>query len=209
VRSAAALSRLPEPMLSRPGPLPTARGWTFEVKWDGFRAVVSTEDGLRVRSRRGWNMTAVLPELRHLPSGLVLDGELVALRSGEPYFPNVCRRVLNGDRSVPLTLMVFDLLRLDGEDMTPRPYSERRDLLDALDLNGPSWATPEAFTDGAALYTAVCERGLEGVVAKLNSSTYRPGDRGWVKVKNRDYWRRESELELMQRCSARRSRTLA
>ncbi len=60
-------------MLSRPAPLPSGSGWSFELKWDGFRAIVSTEDGLRVRSRRGWNMTAMLPELRGLPAGLVLD----------------------------------------------------------------------------------------------------------------------------------------
>jgi ATP-dependent DNA ligase len=53
-------------------------GRSFELKRDGFRALVSTEGGLAVRSRRGWNMTAVLPELRALPSGLVLDGDLGA-----------------------------------------------------------------------------------------------------------------------------------
>jgi hypothetical protein len=82
-------------MLARSAPLPSGSGWCFELKWDGFRAIVSTEDGLRVRSRRGWNMTPVLPELRKLPTGLVLDGELVAWRGREPYFPLVCRRVLN------------------------------------------------------------------------------------------------------------------
>ena len=84
-------------MLSRPGPLPSGSAWSFELKWDGFRAIVSTEDGLAIRSRRGWNMTQVLPELRALPSGLVLDGELVAWEGGEPYFPLICRRVLNRD----------------------------------------------------------------------------------------------------------------
>ena len=72
------LLRLPDPMLSSPGRLPVDSGWSYEVKWDGFRAVVSTEDGLRVRSRRGWRMTSRLPELEGLPKGLVLDGELVA-----------------------------------------------------------------------------------------------------------------------------------
>jgi bifunctional non-homologous end joining protein LigD len=98
-------------MLSRPGPLPSGSGWSFELKWDGFRALVSTEDGLHVCSRRGWNMTAVLPELRDLPPGLVLDGELVAWRGSEPYFPLICRRILNRDGSVPMTFVVFDLLR--------------------------------------------------------------------------------------------------
>ena len=59
-------------MLSRPGP--SGSGWSYELKWDGFRAIVSTEGEVRVRSRRGWNITAVLHELRGLPSRLVLDG---------------------------------------------------------------------------------------------------------------------------------------
>jgi bifunctional non-homologous end joining protein LigD len=70
-------------MLSRPGPLPSGPAWSFELKWDGFWAVVSTEDGLYVRSRRGWNMTTVLPELRGLPAGLALDDELVAWKGRE------------------------------------------------------------------------------------------------------------------------------
>jgi ATP-dependent DNA ligase len=65
---ASAFLRLPEPMLSRPGPLPSGSGWFFELKWDGFRAIVSTEEGLRVRSRRGWDMTHAVPELAALPS---------------------------------------------------------------------------------------------------------------------------------------------
>jgi ATP-dependent DNA ligase len=52
------------------------------------------------------------------------------------------------------------------------------------------------FDDGAALFQAVCDRGLEGVVAKRRHGIYRPGRRGsWVKVKNPSYWRRESEVD--------------
>ena len=65
-------------MLARSGPLPTRGDRFYEVKWDGFRAVVSTEDGLRVRSRRGWNMTDLVPELAALPISATLDGELCA-----------------------------------------------------------------------------------------------------------------------------------
>jgi hypothetical protein len=113
-------------MLARSAPLSVGSGWVYELKWDGFRAIVSTEDGLRVRSRRGWNMTPVLPELRRLPSGLMLDGELVAWKGRVPWFPNVCRRVLNHDFSI-LTFVVFDLLRIDGTDLTDRAFSERRE----------------------------------------------------------------------------------
>jgi bifunctional non-homologous end joining protein LigD len=99
-------------MLSYPGDLPSCSGWSFELKWDGFRALVSTERDLQVRSRRGWNMSPIFPEFQALPSGLVLDGELVAWKGNEPYFPFACRRVLNRDTSVPLTFVVFDVLRL-------------------------------------------------------------------------------------------------
>ena len=192
-------------MLSRPGPLPSGSGWSYELKWDGFRALVSTEDGLAVRSRRGWNMTSVLPELRALPTGLLLDGELVAWKGSEPYFPDVCRRVLNRDMSVPLTFVIFDLLRQKSVDLTTRPCSERRRKLERLKLNGAAWTTSETFDDGAALFTAVCELGFEGVVAKNHSSLYRPNDRGWVKVKNPNYWRRDAEREAMARKHARRA----
>ena len=196
---------LPEPMLSRPGPLPSGGRWAFEVKWDGFRALVSTKDDLRIRSRRGWNMTQALLELRRLLAGLVLDGEAVAFNDrGDPHFPSLARRVLNGDRSIRARYMVFDLLRLDGEDMTVRRYRERRSILDALDLNGPYWTTPCAFDDGETLRMAVCERGLEGVVAKRLDERYWPGARRWVKWKNPAYWRRDSELEAPQRNVERR-----
>jgi bifunctional non-homologous end joining protein LigD len=136
-------------MLSRPGPLPSGSGWSFELKWDGFRALVSTEGGLTARSRRGWDMTPVLPEFR--ADGLVLDGELVAWKGSEPYFPLVCRRVLNRDMSVPLTFVVFDLLRRDGVDLTSAPYVDRRRELESLKLDGRAWVTCEPFEDGRAL----------------------------------------------------------
>src|SRR5438552_2139039 len=80
-------SPLPQPMLARPGPLPHG-DYAYEVKWDGFRAIVSTEDSLEVRSRSGWSMAERLAELARLPTGLVLDGELVAFDGdGRASFP--------------------------------------------------------------------------------------------------------------------------
>ena len=185
------------PMLSRPGPLPEFGNWSFEVKWDGFRAIVSTVDELRARSRRGWDMTALLPELEELPSGLVLDGELVAFDDdGQPWFPWACDRLLHGDGSIPLTYVVFDLLHEDGETLMHVPYRQRRERLEALELRGPRWHTSERFDDGEALYETVCELGLEGVVAKPSGGSYRPGYRGWLKIKNPGYWRATEELEL-------------
>jgi bifunctional non-homologous end joining protein LigD len=201
-----AFLRLPDPILSRPGPLPSGSQWSFELKWDGFRAIVSTEDELLVRSRRGWNMTTTLPELRGLPAGLVLDGELVAWKGSEPYFPHICRRVLNRDMSVPLTFVIFDLLGCNGRDLTRQTYEERRHELVRLGLDGPSWTTCEAFEDGRALCGAVCELGYEGVVAKHQGSFYGPSEGGWVKIKNPSYWRRDAEIEGKQRSRERRRR---
>jgi bifunctional non-homologous end joining protein LigD len=146
-----------------------------------------------------------LPELRSLPAGLVLDGELVAWRGSEPYFPLVCRRVLNRDMSIPLTFVAFDLLRADGQDLTDRPYIERRARLEELGLHGPAWTTSETFDDGEALYAPVCEHGLEGVVAKKRSGRYRSGERGWLKTKNPNYWRRDDEREAVARKHERRT----
>jgi ATP-dependent DNA ligase len=86
-----------------------------------------------------------------------------------------------------------------------RPYFERRRILEDLALDGPRWRTPEAFEDGEALCEAVCEHELEGVVAKRLHEPYLPGQRGWVKVKNRAYWRWELEREG----AIRRRRTAA
>jgi hypothetical protein len=97
--------------------------------------------------------------------------------------------------SVPLTFDAFDVLTVEGKNVMGLPYTKRRAILDSLGLNDHYWRTPEAFDDGAALREAVCEHELEGVVAKRRSGRYLPGYRGWVKTKNRDYWRWELERE--------------
>src|SRR4051794_32246136 len=101
-------SALPEPMLAKSGRLPTRAGYAYEVKWDGFRAIVSTEGPLRVRSRRGWNMTPHVGFLEQLPVRAVLDGELVAFDSeGKPDFERVCERI-----ALPTRRRSADLPRL-------------------------------------------------------------------------------------------------
>ena len=183
-------------MLARSGRLPAHGPWAFEVKWDGFRAVVSTEGELRVRSRRGWNMTAHVGFLAELPVQAVLDGELVAFDAdGKPDFPLVCEAVLQRRGSIPLTFIAFDLLSVEGTSVTAKPYWERRQLLEQLGLDEPRWRVPEAFDDGQALWEAVCEHELEGLVAKRLHEPYLPRERSWVKVKNRAYWRWELERE--------------
>jgi ATP-dependent DNA ligase len=64
--------------------------------------------------------------VRLSPPGLLLDGELVAWRDGDPYFPDVCARVLNRDASIPITFVAFDVLRIDGENTMDASFEERR-----------------------------------------------------------------------------------
>jgi ATP-dependent DNA ligase len=99
------------------------------------------------------------------------------------------------EASVDAADVQFDVLSVDGEPVVSRPYSERRRILEELQLNDARWRTPQAFDDGEALWAAVCEHELEGVVAKRRSGRYVSGGRGWIKTKNRDYWRYEMERE--------------
>jgi bifunctional non-homologous end joining protein LigD len=147
-------------------------------------------------------MTELLPELGSLPAGLVLDGELVAWKSGQPHFPLVCRRVLNGDTTVPLTYVIFDVLRRDGDDLTGKPYRSRPATLEELKLDGGSWTSAETFEDGPALFDAVCRLGLEGVVAKRLASRYRANQRGWSRRRIRTTG---VATRSARRCSARGS----
>jgi bifunctional non-homologous end joining protein LigD len=179
--------RLPHPMLTRAGEIPRGSGWLFEPKLDGFRCMVCTHGGFRARSRRGWDMTPLLPELAAaLPEDVQLDGELVALdETGRPDFHRLGSRMLHRRPGVELTLFVFDVLAVDGHRTTMNSYAERRALLEALDLESGPVRLVATFQDGEALFAAVCVRGLEGVVAKRLRDPYVPGERQWVKTKNR------------------------
>jgi bifunctional non-homologous end joining protein LigD len=119
-------------MLLRSGQIPTRGRYSCEVKWDGFRCLLSTENGLRAVSRRRWTMTDLLPELVSFPVFGVFDGELVALDShGAPDFPFLCERILMSRRRTPVVYVIFDLLSLDGRSLDPRacaadPLASRR-----------------------------------------------------------------------------------
>jgi bifunctional non-homologous end joining protein LigD len=87
----------------------------------------------------------------------------------------------------PVTYLIFDLLYLDGRSLLDLPYAERREQLEALELDGPSWQTPSNHRgEGKALLRLTEERGLEGLVAKRLDSRYLPGrrSRAWLKVKH-------------------------
>jgi bifunctional non-homologous end joining protein LigD len=122
---------------------------------------------------------------------------------GNPDFHRLCRRMLHGDASIPVTHMAFDVLALDGEPTTRLPYVERHALLEELVLDGPPALLEviASFDDGPALWDVVVARGMEGVVAKREREPYRPATRLWVKTKNRGTARFQEELAGVRRNS--------
>ena len=113
--------------------------------------------------------------------------------------------MLHGNTSVAVTFVAFDVLRVDGHDLTRSRWEQRRAVLEELDLETRCSRLADVFDDGQVLFDAVCEHGLEGIVAKRRNGLYRPAHRGWVKVKNPDYWRREAELASVTRTLQRRA----
>ena len=84
-----------------------------------------------------------------------------------------------------MTLFVIDVLAVAGLPTTMLPYADRRVLLEEILVESQRVRLVATFEDGEALLAAVCARGLEGVVGKRVRDPYRPGDRGWIKTKNR------------------------
>lgn len=183
-----------EPMLATLGSPADVRGdgWSYEVKWDGYRALATVSEGRATfRSRGGLDLTGTYPELGELAGLLaghqaVLDGEVVVLDdTGRPRF-----ELLQSHGRTPgrARYMVFDLLHLDGRSLLRRPYFERRAALrDLLGAGGARIHVPDDLgTDDRVALAVSAEQGLEGVVAKRVDSVYQPGRRArtWVKVKH-------------------------
>lgn len=193
------------PMLATRGDrIPSGPGWIHEIKWDGMRVLVDLRPEaarpLHIWSRNENDVTVSFPELHGLAAlgrDVLLDGEVIALdERGVPSFGALADRmhVTDAGRAGrlmavrPVTLLVFDLLRLDGKDLCGRPLSERRASLegvglDALADGGGAWQVPATYDDGEMLMSVVEQQGLEGVVSKRLASAYRPGQRtrDWLK----------------------------
>ena len=190
----------PDPMLATlGGDAFDDPAWSFEPKWDGIRAIAICTHETRLVSRNRHDVSVAYPELaglhdRLVATNAVLDGEIIALENGIPSFQALQHRmhlrrpadVERASRSAPVTFMAFDLLYLDGEDLTGRPLDERQGLLDETVVASTSLqVSPVVIGTGQALYTAAEAQGLEGVMAKRIDSRYHPGRRSpdWVKIK--------------------------
>jgi bifunctional non-homologous end joining protein LigD len=197
--------RLVSPMLATagtPGDIDTGDDWAYEVKWDGYRAIIAVDgDQVTVTSRNGLDFTATFPELLDplrgavIPSRAILDGEIVALNSqGVPDFGLLQTRAgltrptdtERAAKKAPATIVLFDILDLDGSPLVDETYDERRSALTRVIKPSTVVHVPPAM-DGEleAVLSGVTEIGLEGVVAKRRSSTYTIGRRSreWIKLK--------------------------
>ena len=180
---------MPQLALSRAA-LPEGEGWSYEPKWDGFRAIAFVNgDEIFLQSRNGNPLGRYFPELRFPPGEYVLDGELVIFGDGGRQEFEVLQQRIHPAESrikrlaeeMPVRFVAFDLLEHDGKSLLDEPFAKParaareagdRSLLD-LTPRTTDRAEAEPWLQGA-----------EGVIAKELDAPYRPGERkGMVKVK--------------------------
>jgi bifunctional non-homologous end joining protein LigD len=170
--------------------LPEGDDWLYEVKFDGYRALlIKRGERVEIRSRNDKDLTRTYPSVvaaarRLRADGAVIDGEIVAVDSGgHPSFQALQHRSAHPDHAI--VFYAFDLLHLCGEDLTGVPLHERRARLpDVLNGSGVLMSVELPGTSRQVI-EAVRNLGLEGVIAKRRTSRYRPGERNtaWVKLK--------------------------
>lgn len=181
------------PMLATKVEAPFSRaGWLFEPKWDGYRAICFLRDGqLRFTSRNQRDLTKRFPELQIIAKSIkastaVIDGEIVALdENGVQCF----EQLQNHTADCAILYFAFDLVFVDGENLTDVPLIERKARLKQIlpkRLTGRLRFTDHVIERGLDLFAALEAQQLEGMVAKRADSLYVPGrSKDWLKVKTR------------------------
>jgi bifunctional non-homologous end joining protein LigD len=179
-----------EPMLAKiADEVPEGDDWTYEIKWDGYRALaIKHGETVRILSRKGNNMNRDFPDVveavRALPvHTAVIDGEVVALGpDGRPSFQMLQHR--KSDEGL-IVDYAFDLLNLDGEDLRQRPLEERKAKLEELIAGSGVRFSISLSGDAQDIIEQVKKLRLEGVIAKRRHSTYKSGERStdWMKYK--------------------------
>jgi bifunctional non-homologous end joining protein LigD len=185
------LPQHPEPMLAELGGQAFDNSdWGFEIKWDGYRIISEiTLDGVKLWSRRGQDYTQkfapVASDLAMLKVPAVLDGEVVVLNDvGKGDFQMLQDYLRTG--AGRLMYLAYDILHLNGHDLTGLPLSRRQEILRRVLPQGDHLKLSEAvFGQGKALFDQATRAGLEGIMAKRLDSRYQPGKRSpdWLKLK--------------------------
>ncbi|KQT05076.1 ATP-dependent DNA ligase [Rhizobium sp. Leaf391] len=178
------------------GKPPKGDDWAFEIKWDGYRLAVHVEPTkVRILTRGGhdWTsrFTGIANAARNLGAAtMILDGEAVVLDDqGRPDFGALQAALggRGGKRDARAAIFyAFDLLYLDGHDVSRMDQAERRMLLETVltDPDGTIRLSEEIEADGEVLFQSACEHGLEGIIAKHRHRPYRSGRQGdWLKIK--------------------------
>ncbi len=190
------------PMEPLPWPEPfDDTSYLFQVKWDGVRILAHIGRGrVYLHNRKLRERTRHYPELDRLVNLVrgeaVLDGEMVAFKEGRPSFPLILERDLAvpggiaARRSlalVPVCYMIFDIVYSNGEDLTGHPLGYRQERLRQVVSEDETVHLVESFDTGIALFGAVSEQGMEGIVAKRRDSVYVRGKKNnaWLKIKKR------------------------
>lgn len=190
------------PMLAkRLSDIPAGREWIFEPKWDGFRALIFRDrDEVLIQSRDGKSLDRYFPELlqalrKNLPSRCVLDGEIVIARSSGLDFEALqlrihpaASRVKLLSQQTPASIVFFDLLCHDEDDLREQPFEYRRQKLQALLSSAeppihltPATSEPHIAADWFRRFEGA---GLDGIIAKPITGTYQPDKRVMLKVKH-------------------------
>jgi bifunctional non-homologous end joining protein LigD len=162
--------------------------WVYERKLDGIRCIaIKAERQVRLLSRNDLSLNGRFPEVvsaleRDGVTDVVLDGEVVAFAGAQTSFERLQQRA---ERPVSIFYYVFDILHLEGHDVTALPWRARKSLLrHALAFHGPVRLTPHRNRDGEALYREACRKGWEGLIAKRADAPYVHGrSRDWLKFK--------------------------
>ncbi|AKH43776.1 bifunctional non-homologous end joining protein LigD [Altererythrobacter atlanticus] len=177
--------------------VPSGNGWMHEIKFDGYRAMVSASgEKVAVYTRSGKDWTDKFGPLAQAIAALdlppcLIDGEIVAYDGkGNPDFSTLQKLLKRGKggqgASDKLAFHAFDLLELDGEDLAPLPNVERKERLEALlrDAGPPVHVADHVIGAGEKLYEKMCDAGQEGIISKKIDARYtsRRG-KAWVKVK--------------------------
>ena len=165
--------------------------WIYEIKWDGYRAIAETSPkAIQLYSRNGNDFTTnypvIITALKCIKHHVVLDGEIVVLNEkGFPDFQKIQHYADNTD--YPICYYVFDLLSLDGKDLTHLPLTDRKELLKALlPKNEVIKYSDHIRENGISFFNAAVQNDLEGIMAKKADSEYYAGKRSneWLKIKN-------------------------
>ena len=171
----------------------------FELKLDGIRCIAYIEPkSVVLQNKRHKDVTDIYPELSDMKKcvkkRVILDGELVVLIDGKPNFYALQKRSLMSDefriklaaKNDPVQFVAYDILYLDGKDLTDKPLMERKEMLNKAVTEGHGLSVSRYIEkNGKDFFELAKQEQLEGIVAKQKDGLYHIGKRthDWVKIK--------------------------